>query len=190
MTKRLFIALEIIPDPNFMTVYSKIKAVATTKLDIINWIKPDLMHITLKFLGDTDPDKISSVLERMEYVGRKTTPFQLDISGIGVFGSRYQPRVLWFGIVGNTAVQQLHFLIQKQMKQLDFKPDFGNFVPHLTIARIHKIEDKRRFRENIESMKTSFVQQITVNKMILYESILKKYTPIYQKMGEVYLLAQ
>jgi 2'-5' RNA ligase len=183
--KRLFIAIEIIPDSNFTKIYSKIKS-AATKLDSLTWVKPDLVHITVQFLGVTPAEKIPDIVKGMESAVVDISSFQLKIGSIGVFGSRYCPRVLWFGIENSDFVQQLHQQIQKQMRRLGFKTNFGNFVPHLTIARIHKIDNKRRFRESVEAIQTPFIQEITVDKIILYESILKTHIPVYQKTATTY----
>ena len=179
--KRLFIAIDIIPDDNFRTIYAKL-ASKTTKLDRINWVKPDLMHLTLKFLGETSEEKIDAVVKGIQSAVYGISPFELKIGTIGAFGSRYQPRVLWFGIDKNVMLLQLHTQIQKQMRKLDFKPDFGNFVPHITLARINKIENKQPFWKSIETLQTPFIQKIEVKKIILYESILKTHIPVYEEI--------
>jgi 2'-5' RNA ligase len=184
--KRLFIAIDTVPDSSFVDVYTKIKS-SSTKLDKINWVKPDLIHATLKFLGETPEEKIPSILKGLEGVVSNISPFSLKIGRIGVFGSRYQPRVLWFGIDKNPIIEQLHVQLQKEMRKLDFKYDVGNFVPHITVARINKIDNKRKFWETIEAVQTSFIQEIEVKEVILYESILNGHIPVYQKTGVVKL---
>jgi 2'-5' RNA ligase len=183
--KRLFIAVEFVPDNNFFDVYSKVSAIST-KLDRINWVKPDLIHLTLKFLGETPEEKIPFIAEKMKSAVLGITPFELKIGEIGAFGSRYQPKVLWFGVQKNETIEQLHAQLQKEMRKLGFKPDFGNFVPHITIARINKIDNKQKFWKSIESLQIPFIQEVKVKKIILYESILKTYIPVYEKIEEVF----
>ena len=185
--KRLFIAVEVVPSEQFLEIYTKLKS-TSTKLDRINWVKPELMHLTLKFLGETPEEKISAILGGITSATNTVSPFELKIGTIGAFGSRYQPRVLWFGIDANEPVNQLHTQIQKEMRKLGFKPDFGNFVPHITIARINKIDNKQQFWKSIETLQMPFIQQIEVKKIILYESILKTYVPVYEVIDEVNLL--
>ncbi|MDR1181960.1 MAG: RNA 2',3'-cyclic phosphodiesterase [Bacteroidales bacterium] len=186
--KRLFIAIDIIPSSSFLDVYAKIKSVST-KLDKINWVKPDLIHATLKFLGETPEEKIPSIMEGMNVAASNIPSFSMRIGTVGAFGSRYQPRVLWFGIQKTQIIEQLHNQLQKEMRKLNFKYDFGNFVPHITIARINRIDDKQRFWKTIEASQTSFIQEVEVRKIILYESILKTNIPVYQKAGEISLLS-
>jgi 2'-5' RNA ligase len=181
--KRLFIAIDIIPDNNFCDTYAKLK-LTSTKLDRINWVKHDLMHLTLIFLGEMPEEKIPSIVKGMKSAAVGISPFELKIGTIGAFGSRYQPRVLWFGIDKSEILEQIYMQIQKKMRKLGFKPDFGNFVPHITLARINKIDDKQKFWKSIESMQTSFIQKVEINKLILYESILNERVPVYEVIEE------
>ena len=143
------------------------------------------MHITLQFLGETESNKIDSIVQAMQQGVKDIPMFAVKTGKLGIFGSRYQPRVLWLEVEKIAALEQLHQQLQKAMKQIGFKSDFGNFVPHLTLARINKIHDKRFFWNKIESLPQNFTQQIQVNKIILYESTLHDHVPLYHKIAEI-----
>ena len=183
-TKRLFIAIDVVPNEQFLAVYTKLKS-QTTKLDKINWVMPDLMHITLKFLGETAEEKIPAIVEKLHIACEDAFPFSVDIGRLGLFGSRYQPRVLWVGVSNTENLQNLQHSIEKQMRKLDFPRNIGNFVPHLTIARINKIDDKKRFLQHIEQNQIAQIQQLTVKKIILYESLLNSRIPVYEKIAVI-----
>jgi len=182
--KRLFIALEFIPDNDFRTFHSKACSVFT-KLDKVNLVRPDLIHITLNFLGNTEDYKINPLIQGMQDAAKDVPPFILTIGKIGIFGSRDRPRVLWLGASNTKSLQQLHRQLQKELIKIGFKPEHENFVPHLTLARIKKIDDRRFFWNKIELLKQDFVQQLHVDKIILFESILRGHVPIYRKITEV-----
>ncbi|MCL2131785.1 MAG: RNA 2',3'-cyclic phosphodiesterase [Lentimicrobiaceae bacterium] len=186
--KRLFIAINVVPNERFMAVYAKLKS-QTTKLDKINWINPDLLHITLKFLGEVPPENVPSIAEKMRIACKDASPFTIGISFVGLFGSVYKPRVLWFGVDDNTEMLlKLHQSLEKQMRKLDFPPHIGNFVPHLTVARINKIDNKKRFLQQMEQQnQTQQIQQLTVNEVILYESRFEERVPVYDKIDSVML---
>ena len=184
--KRLFIAINFVPDSNFLDIYAKLKS-ASTKLDKINWVKPDLMHLTLKFLGETPEDKIPVIVKGITSAASNTSPFTFRIGTIGAFGSRYQPRVLWFGVDKSEPLTQIQAQIQKKMQKLGYKPDYLNFIPHITLARINKIDDKQKFWNAIEDLQTPFIQEVKVNKIILYESILETYIPEYKTIEDIFL---
>jgi 2'-5' RNA ligase len=169
LTKRLFIAVELVPDEQFKALYNELKS-HTTKLDKINWVVFDLLHITLKFLGEVPEEKIPAIAEKLRIVCENTAPFTIDIASIGLFGSVYKPRVLWFGVENTEELQQLHRSIEKQLRKLDFPPHIGNFVPHLTIARLNKVDDKKRFLKRIEENQTGEIQRFTVKEVVLFET--------------------
>ena len=181
---RLFIAFDFFPNKDFLSFYSGVCSFFT-KLDRYNLVKPELMHITLKFLGETDNDNIDSVVQGISKAVQNIQPFDVKTEKIGLFGSRYQPRVLWLGISKTETLIQLHKRTQKEMGKIGFRPDFGNFVPHITLARINKIDDKHFFRKKVESFPQEFVQQIRVENAILYESILHGHIPTYRKLAEI-----
>ena len=183
---RLFIAFEFIPNKDFLSFYSEICS-SFSKLDRINLVKPELMHITLKFLGGTDENNINPIIQGIQNAIKGFSPFDVKTEKIGIFGSRYQPRVLWMGISKTEILSHLHKQLQKEMRKVGFKPDFGNFVPHLTLARINKIDDKHFFWKRIEALPQNYSQQIQVDKVILYESILNGHIPVYQKIAEISL---
>jgi len=177
--KRLFIAIDIVPNHYFLRIATRLKS-NSTKLDRINWVEMDLMHLTLKFLGETPVSKIPAIVQGMKSAAAGVSPFALKIGTIGAFGSRYHPRVLWLGIDKSEPLEDIYAQIQKEMWKIGFKFDFGNFVPHITLARINKIDDKHRFWDFIEKIQKPFIQKVEVNKIILYESILDERVPVYK----------
>lgn len=181
--KRLFIAFDFKLNKDFLEFYSHVRSVFT-KLDKFNMVKPALMHVTLKFLGETEEGEIDSIIQGIQNAAKDIPAFTVQTGKLGVFGSRYQPRVLWLGIEKKAELEQLHKQLNKEMRKTGFKPDFGNFVPHLTLTRINKIDDKHYFWKKMKSLPQDFVQQIHVDKIILYESILDGHVPVYEKIKE------
>jgi len=179
--KRLFIAIEVVPNEQFMAIYNRLKS-HTTKLDKISWTNPALLHITLKFLGEVPAEKVPAIAEGLRFACKNLSPFTIDIAFVGLFGSVYNPRVLWFGVDNAEILQQIHHSLDKQMRKLGFPPHIGNFVPHLTIARINKIDNKKRFLNYVEQDKTQHIQQFTVTEILLYETKFKRGVPFYEKV--------
>ena len=179
--KRLFIAIEVVPNEQFMAIYNRLKS-HTTKLDKINWTNPALLHITLKFLGEVPAEKVPAIAEGLRFACKNLSPFTIDIAFVGLFGSVYNPRVLWFGVDNAEILQQIHHSLDKQMRKLGLPPHIGNFVPHLTIARINRIDNKKRFLNYVEQDRTQYIQQLTVTEILLYETKFKRGLPFYEKI--------
>lgn len=182
--KRLFIAINIEPNNSFLEKYNILRR-ASTKLDRINWIEPENLHITLKFIGETEEERIPEIKNRLHQISLSVLSFQLMLDRIGAFGSRYQPRIIWLGCSKViTEMQSLYAKIEKEMHVIGFKPSYGNFVTHLTLARINKIDDKNYFWKSIEQNGNLFDYEVNVKQIILYESILlNKHRPIYKEIG-------
>ncbi len=183
--KRLFIAIKIKPEPNLIKVYHDVKY--HCQFSKVKWVDENLFHITLKFLGDTPEDKIKVVENAMEETVADFNSFSFDIQGVGVFGSYYRPRVIWFGLQKSDRLKALGSALVKELEKKGFENDRQNFVPHLTVGRIKYIQDKKRLQQVVDQYKNTYLQSVKVDRIILYESILKREGPQYFSLREVYL---
>ena len=105
----------------------------------INWVRPESIHLTLKFLGYVDPSLVSPLLSALEPIGEKYAPFSVDVRGLGVFPQVKHPRIVWVGLTGNTQVlQDLVFEIDVVLETMGFPPEEKTYHPHLTLARIKR----------------------------------------------------
>lgn len=169
--KRLFLAIKVKPSPEFSKTISLLKN--NTQRDLINWIHEDHYHITLKFIGKTAVPRIEPMIKAFAHALKSSLAFELNIEKTGVFGSRYSPKVLWFGLDNIQEVQKLKKKIDNSLKPFGFKKDHQNFIPHLTIARIKKVKDIHFFQKLIASVEAKQIQHLEVEEVILYESILR-----------------
>lgn len=176
--KRLFAALKINPEENFTQVYFKIRT--QLKNEKINWVDLNNIHITLKFFGETDENQIPQISNSLRNRAKITNPFNINITGVGVFGSSYKPRVLWFGLGENDPLLNLGLNVLGEMDKIGFTRDRQNFRPHLTIGRIKYIVNRNQFNEVIAPFKNMEIQQIHIKEMFLFESILKPDGPVYR----------
>ena len=172
--KRLFIAIDYLPSERFPQQYAELKK-CSCKLDRINWVHPELMHLTIKFLGETSEDRIPLLVSLLTDVATKIPSFQLKLNRIGAFGSRYQPRVIWLGPEELPArLGDLQREMETVLRKHGFPPTYGRFVAHLTLARIHSIDSKNYFWDGIEKAAGLFNETFQVRQFILYESVLQK----------------
>jgi len=183
--KRLFVAIRIPYDEKFSTAFRTLRQ-SSSKLDKINWIDYENLHMTLKFLGDTEPDLIPSLENSIEELTNSISPFSITLNRVGAFGSRYQPRIIWVGSDDMIKeISLLHKGLEKRMRTFGFKPSFGNFVFHATLARIHNIDDKKFFWKQIQASAPLFNFTFEVKEIILFESILhNQHTPEYKMIKQ------
>ncbi|MCK4568818.1 MAG: RNA 2',3'-cyclic phosphodiesterase [Bacteroidales bacterium] len=176
--KRLFAAIKIHPDEVFLKRYYAIKK--ALKDEKIKWVNPENIHITLKFFGETPEHHIPGINVALRHASKEVTPFDLVLQNTGIFGSSYNPRVIWFGIEPHDRVVLLSQSILEELEGIGIKRDRQNFVPHLTVARIKNLEDKKFFQMVIDKNKEGFIQKEEVNEFHLFESILQPEGPKYE----------
>ena len=184
--KRLFIATPVI---TLSAEIQKISADLRFRLrhDDIVWVKDDVRHLTLRFLGATTTQQVPAIRKALEETCAQNKPFTLEINKIGVFGSHYHPEVIWLGFDHFEPFKNLFEDLEPKLLDLGFEPNYGNFVPHITLGRIKNLHDKRKFWESIEAVPSSFNQNIDISELILYQSFLHKEGPEYKVLGKYHL---
>jgi 2'-5' RNA ligase len=175
--KRLFAAFKIYPDPDFMAKYIALKH--ELRAEPIKWVEEHNIHITLKFFGETDENKIPEICTVIRKRSSGLSSIDLHLAGLGIFGSSYAPKVIWVGIEPCAELSMLMKSLHNDLKNIGFEPDRQNLVPHLTLGRIKFLRDKVRFNRAIIQYKTISSEPIHIEEMILYESILHREGPKY-----------
>jgi 2'-5' RNA ligase len=176
--KRLFIAVDVEFSSEFQALTKQLQN--NLKNDDIVWVKHGLQHLTLRFLGATPEAKIESVANILSTLATETTSFDLQLDKMGVFGSKYAPTTLWYGFSEFSSFKNLFEKLEKELIAVGFQANYGNFVPHITIGRIKKVDNKKRFWGTIEALQPQFSQTIPVSQLKLMQSKLTNEGPIYR----------
>ena len=129
---RLFVAIEIPGEiRNALAAFVKeLRAVAPRA----KWVRAENLHITLKFLGETEPGKVSAVEKVLGGI-RNAQPVALEFRGLGFFPNEKRPRVFWAGMEASTNLKVLAEAIDLGLHRLGFPLENCPFTPHLTLAR-------------------------------------------------------
>jgi RNA 2',3'-cyclic 3'-phosphodiesterase len=133
-------------------------------------------HLTLKFLGEVDDSKLDLVIDALSEV--KLDGFVGSLDGLGVFPGEFHINVVWCGVKGE--FRELASLVKDALP--DFKDDFP-FVPHLTLARVKMINDKRQFVGDLMKVKVNPIK-FNVNSFSLLKSSLTSSGPVYSILKE------
>ena len=175
--KRLFAAIKIHTSARYISLFNEISS--SLRHERIKWVEPENMHLTLKFFGETDDAKIPSICQALKTAVAQSKPFTLKISNTGIFGSHYDPKIIWFGIEQQDELENLARNIFTELAKCGWEADRQNFVPHLTIGRIKELKDKPLFQKIIGKYNTVEIQEENVTEIIVYESILRREGPLY-----------
>jgi RNA 2',3'-cyclic 3'-phosphodiesterase len=146
---RLFVACEV-PDEVKETIHQVIEGLRAKSGTDVRWIRPEGVHVTLKFLGEVPAKKLPAVKLAIQEAVVGHSPFELEFSNIGTFGGREGLRIMWVGIAGD--VLRLEALVRAMNAALSvvgFEPERRPFRPHLSLGRV-KDEVATRRRAEIE----------------------------------------
>ena len=112
--------------------------------DKIRWVRPEGIHLTLKFMGDIKSDKIDALLLLLPEIATEVTPFKLTLSELGCFPNNRRPRVLWAGVKGDLSIlQNLHLAGDNVVEQVGLPRERRGFSPHLTLGRVRRNKSER-----------------------------------------------
>ncbi|MFC1645729.1 RNA 2',3'-cyclic phosphodiesterase [Candidatus Omnitrophota bacterium] len=185
---RTFIALEINEEikEKIAQIQEKIKQTNSLKG---KWVPKNNMHLTLKFLGDTQLEYIESIKDAIKecLVGEK--PINCNLVNVGTFPNERFPRVVWAGIKGgDIEIINLAERLEKSLRKLGFKKEKRGFKAHLTICRAKQVLNHSQLKLALEEINNSFKpQEFTINKIAFFQSKLTPQGPIYTSLSD-YLL--
>lgn len=166
--KRLFIAIKVPENPLIVGLSDNLKTCLAK--DKINWVKTSNLHLTFKFLGNTSVSKIPEILSAIEETTKLYEKFTASIDEIGIFGSKYNPKVMWVKANPEKRFNQIFETLSQHLSQIGISKTSENFVPHVTLARIKHIQDVKYFQSCISKYKHSISFDFLVENMILFES--------------------
>jgi 2'-5' RNA ligase len=178
---RTFIAVDL--DPGFREKLRELQG-RFTGFDL-KFVNPELVHITLKFLGDVDESMIPALSEALDSI--MCEPFEARVGTLGVFPKLSNPKVLWLGAAGNFRV--LHDEVENLLKPFKFEKDDRDFSAHATLARVKFLskDQKNAFINTLKELKDVELGTLQVDKVFLKKSTLTPEGPIYEILHTVYL---
>jgi 2'-5' RNA ligase len=180
---RSFIAFDIQNDTALNRIAVVQKLLIQTNADL-KLVEPANIHITLRFLGAISPATVEKVFDAMKKT--KFSPFNVNISGLGVFPSLNYPRVVWAGITqGKEELRSIFEQLEPQIQALGFTPDANGFSPHLTIARVRSGVNKQRIAQLITEKVNYEFGSIKAECLRLKRSQLSSKGPTYLTLREV-----
>ena len=175
---RTFIAVEL-PE-KFMPEIERIGS--QIKIPGVKLVEPGLVHITLKFLGDINEDKVEHIASALSEIQCKS--FEAKIKGIGVFPKPSYVRVVWLGAYGD--FDRLHREVERVLSPFRFEKE-GDFTPHATLARVKQPVNRTELMERITNIEDTDLGTFSVSSIFLKKSTLTPHGPIYETMKEIKL---
>ncbi len=179
---RTFLAIDL---PNDVKEYlCKIQnSLKQAKADV-KWVRTELMHLTVRFLGEISQDMLARVKDATEIATNGLDMFELKTSGLGVFPNLKRPRVVWVGLTGE--LRSLNILKQRidnRLFEIGFEKEDRPFSPHLTLGRIKSNKNLSKLTQMIIEQGSIVTTQkpisFKVKELIVYKSLLSPKGPSY-----------
>ena len=180
-TLRAFIAIEM-PSPVVEIVRESQQALKRGGIHL-RWVRPENIHLTLRFLGDISTDAIHGIRAVFWDLAAETPSFSLQVKGSGVFPGESRPRIVWLGLGGQIhMLAALHRRLSSLLGQQGIPAGKRPFRGHLTIGRAKGRVDADRLRLWLGEMKDVETPPFTVDRICLFKSELGPggavYTPL------------
>ena len=180
-TIRTFIAIEL-PEEIIYTI-SKVQEEIKSYGLKIRWVRPENIHLTLKFLGDIQEADTEKVARAVSESVTGYHPISLAVKGIGVFPGIKRPRVLWLGISKQIDLLiALQRTLDEKLEAIGFPKEKRPFRGHLTLGRIKDKIDPKRLNDILKEFTKFESEHFFAHRIILYKSELKPKGAVYTKL--------
>ncbi len=183
---RLFLAIPI--DKQILDALAGVVEKLRGSRGPVRWVRPEGMHLTLKFLGDTEPDRIEPLVQAITSGTRDIMPFPITVTGAGAYPNLRRPRVLWAGVVENSGtLKRLARNIEEEAEKLGWERESRTFSPHITIGRVKGNMNIARLTAAMKEIKDDHWGDQEVGELVLYSSELKPGGAVYERIHVFHL---
>lgn len=189
---RLFIAIEL--PGNIKDFLSRLENKLKTTGADVKWVSAVNIHLTLKFLGETDAETIEKISVIMEAIAKSKIAFQINLGGMGTFPNTKFPRVIWAGInKGDNEAKEIVKELEEELNKIGVPREVKPFSGHITIGRLRSNKNKENLVQELNKLNNNTERDnppaFTVTKFILFKSTLTPQGPIYEALKEANLRA-
>jgi 2'-5' RNA ligase len=181
---RLFIAIPL-PESARVETAAALHRLQETNWPV-RWVRDAGGHITLKFFGETTPDRLDAIVEMLGYSVRGMGPMAMSLHGAGVFPTASRPRVIHLGLDADNDLELLQDRLERGGDQLGYPPEGRVFRPHVTLGRVregHRLPPG--WQTELEKIPSG--QPFLADRVVLFESRLSPNGPSYTTRHEVLL---
>jgi RNA 2',3'-cyclic 3'-phosphodiesterase len=186
---RAFIAIELPQETK--DAIGKLQAVLKQAGADVKWVKPENIHLTLKFLGEVADNKIIEVVNILEESVKGSEGFYIRPCSIGAFPKIPSPKVIWIGIdKGGSQTKLIAQELEERLAQTGIPKEGRPFSSHITIGRTRSfLKCDKLIREliNLEANFEGRLQEFPAAKLTLFKSTLTPQGPVYEAVSSTKL---
>jgi 2'-5' RNA ligase len=158
---RTFIAIEL--DRSLRSALAKIQEQFKRQMPpgSVRWVAPEGIHLTLKFLGDTERTRVARIEAALQRACVGFEPFEFSVEGRGCFPNSRRPRVVWVAVRDKGQnLTRLSAAVEREVAPLGWPTEERGFSPHLTLGRVERGVSEGDEEAVGKAVEASIVEQI------------------------------
>lgn len=179
---RTFIGIPVRPGPGLMSLRGDL--ITSFAKERISWVQPELFHVTLRFIGTTSLSSVGDIRESLRKMLNTPAAFERQLEGVGSFGPRKRPRVIWAGFKETMLIDSLKKEVDKALEKCGVPGEDKPFNAHLTLGRVRGLKDPEAYYERIERISPQLKEAVLLDRVVFYRSILGPEGPRYSPLEE------
>ena len=189
MSLRVFLALDL-DEPIKSQLLRLQERLASVGADV-RWVKPEHIHLTMKFLGDVSDSTAADVCRLCRNVAAEFEPFEFEVRAAGCFANHGLPRVVWIGIDDPSGfVRRLHQRIEKTLAPLGLRRERRAFKPHVTLGRVRSARNAIELRAEVKKNDHFQAGTAQASEITVYSSQLGPQGPLHTVIGRAKFASQ
>lgn len=180
---RLFIAVGL--GEEMREKLAEVSAGLAHRLQGVSWVRPENIHLTLKFLGEVGEDDIPAVGQALDETASCHRPFDLSGRGLGAFPSPSRPRVIWAGLEGDReSLSRLARDVEERLSALGFPAEERPYHPHLTLGRVKNPSGPAGLEKILRETGADSLGPLPVAVLLLMKSTLAPDGAVHEVLSE------
>ncbi|MDH3365647.1 MAG: RNA 2',3'-cyclic phosphodiesterase [Thermoplasmata archaeon] len=184
MKFRAFVSVDISPNDRLAALLEHLRGSSAS----LKVVRPTNLHLTLKFLGDTDEALVDDIVNAIADSTRGCQPFEVRLRGMGAFPSLSNIRVIWVGIEDGKELVKISEEIDSSLADIGLERDRRGFKPHLTVARAKGVIGGDMIQDFVAANAATDYGDYRVSEVILKKSVLTPQGPIYSDVRGISLV--
>ena len=148
----------------------------------VKWVRPESIHLTLKFLGDIGADAVPAVGGALESASRGAGAFSFEAAGIGAFPNSRNPKVVWAGMRIDDRLREFQQLLDAALAGIGIAREERPFAPHVTLGRLRDGRARKSVAELIERHGAERFGRFTADRLVFFKSELKPAGPVHEPL--------
>lgn len=156
----------------------------------VKWVKAEQIHVTLKFLGEIESERLGTVKQILGQTISPLKEFLLEIDHLGAFPKLENPKIIWVGAKSpGSVIQKMGSSLEEALEKAGFPKEERDFAPHITIGRLKG--SLNRFALTQAMKKFTFHEPLVqlVKEVTLFQSTLLPQGPVYEALDVIQLKA-